>query len=634
MKLLSFYKKHLWIQVTAILSMVIIVIIGTMIILNIRNENRIVKAQLQRQGTMLAESVEGSMDDALAIGNNKAVQQQFERLKQKMPDLDIFVFDFKQVISFTTEPDAAGRSVETVLQNKAALDAVIRMLENGKAPSKPFEESIDGVPYLTITRPILNETRCHHCHGSSRKVLGGELIRTSTEKAFAAVRAARNRNIVIGAAALGVIILLIYSLFHRLVNRKIELALKATHNIGNGDFTYRCEVKGEDEVSHICARLNDMTDNLRNMFKHVLSGSEKIASSSTELFSISQQMSSGTEQTSAKANTVAAAAEEMSSNMTSVAAATEQASTNVGTVATAAEQMTGTINEIAKNTEKAQAITGEAVSQAKSASGKVDELGQAAKEISKVTETITEISEQTNLLALNATIEAARAGEAGKGFAVVANEIKELARQTASATGEIKEKIEGIQGSTEGTIGQIEQISKVINDVNEIVTTTATAVEEQSVTTKEIANNVAQASQGIAEVTENVAQSSTVAADIARDISDVNQAAGEMSNSSAQVNMSAQELSRLAARLMGMVSKFRFSDNGEKKEAENCVLLEKCGFFKKFGNNKDYTTQGFIELYCKGPKQNECVRKKYREEHGTPPSDDMMPTGEMMSQTS
>ena len=71
-----------------------------------------------------------------------------------------------------------------------------------------------------------------------------------------------------------------------------------------------------------------------------------------------------------------------------------------------------------------------------------------AQSISKVTEVITEISEQTNLLALNATIEAARAGEAGKGFAVVANEIKELAKQTAEATKEIKTKIEGIQTST------------------------------------------------------------------------------------------------------------------------------------------------------------------------------------------
>jgi methyl-accepting chemotaxis protein len=197
------------------------------------------------------------------------------------------------------------------------------------------------------------------------------------------------------------------------------------------------------------------------------------------------------------------------------------------------------------------------VVQTKSASEKVDELGNAAREIGKVVETITEISEQVNLLALNATIEAARAGEAGKGFAVVANEIKDLAKQTAEATMEIKEKIAAIQGSTDGTVSEINQISKIINDVNEIVTTIATAVEQQSVTTKEIAGNVAQASQGIQEVSENVAQSSNVAEEIAKEISDVNQSAAEMSNSSAQVNLSAEELTKMGTKLNEMVGKFR-----------------------------------------------------------------------------
>ena len=167
------------------------------------------------------------------------------------------------------------------------------------------------------------------------------------------------------------------------------------------------------------------------------------------------------------------------------------------------------------------------------------ELGRSAQDIGKVTEAINEISEQTNLLALNATIEAARAGEAGKGFAVVANEIKELAKQTA-ATQEIKEKIDGIQNSTSGTITQISSILKVINDANEIVGTIATAVEEQSVTTKEIANNVAQASSGISEVNENLASSNSAASDISNEISIVSTSIGEISISSGQVDVNAQ----------------------------------------------------------------------------------------------
>ena len=326
---------------------------------------------------------------------------------------------------------------------------------------------------------------------------------------------------------------------------------------GEGDLTVRLAVTSDDEVGELSKWFNIFMEKLHTIIKDIGGNAETLTTSSADLSGLSGKMSEGADNMSSKSNTVATAAEEMSTNINSIAAAMEEASTNISLVATAAEQMTATINEIAQNSEKARSITGSAVSKASDATQKIDELGKGAQEIGKVTETITEISEQTNLLALNATIEAARAGEAGKGFAVVANEIKELARQTAEATQDIKDRINKIQSSTSGAVTQVEGISKVINDVNEIVSTIATAVEEQSVTTKEIAGNVSQASGGIQEVSENIAQLSTVAGEIARDIVDVNQSSNDMSNSSSHVDMRSQELSKLAAQLKEMVGRFK-----------------------------------------------------------------------------
>src|SRR5437660_364847 len=75
----------------------------------------------------------------------------------------------------------------------------------------------------------------------------------------------------------------------------------------------------------------------------------------------------------------------------------------------------------------------------------MSELGAASVQISDIVKTITSVAEQTNLLALNATIEAARAGDAGKGFAVVAGEVKELSKQTKTATERINEMIANVQ---------------------------------------------------------------------------------------------------------------------------------------------------------------------------------------------
>jgi len=368
----------------------------------------------------------------------------------------------------------------------------------------------------------------------------------------------RNVNIIVtlvAALVVGVIILFAA----RTIVRPINAAVAGLKDIaqGEGDLTMRLEATTKDEVGELARWFNTFIEKLQGIIKDISSGVETLSSSSTELSAISEQMTQGIQNVSEKANTVSAAAEEMSANMNNVAAAMEQSATNTNMVATAAEEMSSTIGEIAQNAEKARNISDEASHKASNASANMDELGNAANSIGKVIETITDISEQVNLLALNATIEAARAGEAGKGFAVVANEIKELAKQTAEATGDIKEKIEGIQGTTTTTVGQIAEITQVITDVNDVVATIATAVEEQSAATKEIATNVAQASQGIQEVNENVNQSSTVSGEISSDIAGVSTSMDEMSTSSGQVNLSAQELSNLSESLKNMVEQFK-----------------------------------------------------------------------------
>jgi methyl-accepting chemotaxis protein len=385
-----------------------------------------------------------------------------------------------------------------------------------------------------------------------------QAVQSKEAEIQAAVSAQRN-SLIGTILALLILTAAVIAFISKRITRPIVTASDMLKDIaqGEGDLTRRLEVTSKDEIGAMARWFNVFVENVQRIIGSVAENARQVNAASSELKAISDQMSAGAGQTSDKANTVAVASEEMSTNMNSVAAAMEQASTNVGMVASAAEEMTATINEIARNTEKARGITGEAVSQAGNASSQVAELGTAAQEIGKVVETITEISEQVNLLALNATIEAARAGDAGKGFAVVANEIKDLARQTAAATGEIKSRVESIQNSTDGTVTEIGNISRVVNQVNEIVSSIATAVEEQSVTTNEIAGNVAQAARGIDEVNENVAQSSTVSSEITQDIAQVTQAAGEISNSSAQVSQSAESLNRLAQQLNEMVERFK-----------------------------------------------------------------------------
>ncbi len=306
------------------------------------------------------------------------------------------------------------------------------------------------------------------------------------------------------------------------------------------------------DIKYAKRSAEDRLDSLENMVSFIAEKCDALSAASQQLLGLSIETNNSADQISHKSENASADSDEVRSKTSSVAAAINDASDNVSIIAASTEEITATIQEISNNSEKAKEISNKAVSQSEFVSKKVKQLGEVAQEIGKITQVISEISEQTNLLALNATIEAARAGESGKGFTVVANEIKELARQTADATQQIRSQIKDIQDATSKSVEEIIQNVQIINEIDEIVSTITLAIDEQSKNTHEIARNVAQSSQGLTDIRESAVQTSSVAEKIAETIAEVNRDISTISNYSEQVNKSATNLSVLAKDLKEM----------------------------------------------------------------------------------
>jgi methyl-accepting chemotaxis protein len=344
----------------------------------------------------------------------------------------------------------------------------------------------------------------------------------------------RARNLVILVMLISAVVLGALSLtVTRAIVKPLAEVVRVADQVANGDLTERLEVETTDEVGQTGRALNQAFGQMGSAIKTIAENSRSLKGASEELTAVSHQMAASAEETSAQAMVVSASA--------------EQVSHNVETVATGIEEMTASIREISDNAHDAARVATEAVEEAESTAATITRLDESSARISDVTKVITSISEQTNLLALNATIEAARAGESGKGFAVVANEVKELARETASATEEIGSRVEEIQNDTGSAVTAIGRIGTIVKRIHEIQNTIASAVEEQTATTNDIIRSVTEVAGGSSEIANSISGVATGTKDTA---------AGASTAQSA-----AQELAEMATVLKKLVEKFRYDES-------------------------------------------------------------------------
>ena len=316
----------------------------------------------------------------------------------------------------------------------------------------------------------------------------------------------------------------------RVINETVQM-LEA---LARGDFTVTMTSGYQGAFARLQDSANTTVAKLTEIIAKVKLDAQTLTGSSNHLTLINQQLADTAYDNTAQAGMVSSAAEQISANIQSVA--------------TAAEQMNASFRNIAHNAGEAARVSGAAVTLAESTDATVRQLSSSSADIGDVLKVITSIAEQTNLLALNATIEAARAGEAGKGFAVVANEVKELAKETAKATDEIRQQIATIQTDSSSVVAAIAEISKIVRQISETQNTTVFVVEEQTNTINEISRSVVEAASGSAEIAQNIAQ--------------VMQGTERTQNDVSNAQTAAAELAQMATELQGLVEHLKVRETG------------------------------------------------------------------------
>jgi methyl-accepting chemotaxis protein len=217
--------------------------------------------------------------------------------------------------------------------------------------------------------------------------------------------------------------------------------------------------------------------------------SESVANAAGQLNLTALEMSRMAADAIERSELIAEAIEQVAHGSTAAAAASDEFAMSIDNVSSQA----ATAAELARFTNETAMAT----------DATMTHLTKRAESIGEVTQLIDTIAARTRLLAVNASIEAARGGEAGRGFAVVASEVKELAIQTREATGSVSSNIEDMQSRSRESAKELFDIREQIGSLENAATSIATAMDQQSQASRNLAQSIDLAASGAGEVSES-----------------------------------------------------------------------------------------------------------------------------------
>ena len=468
----------------------------------------------------ISAAIVGGMTHALSNGDKLEVREQFKSLSACLPEIEIFVYNPQKNIRFSTRPEIVGNSFDSFLGTPGLIAKNDLMLETGKAVGL-IHKCTDSTHMSGVLLPSMNSSECSRCHDPSLPVVGGIAVMVDTSHAVSALDRVKHSSLAVVSIGVSLILGVVWFVFSRLANRlslrmdDIRMDSRAVSHISG---QVRVTAVGVDDNSHgvkeLSHKVKTSEQGIRRLLEGVVNEGRRVTRGIREVNRDSKTVTQ-------KVRSMNDAISDASANIGSVARSAEGMSGAVNSAAIAMEQMYASHSEISKSSAECAMASNRASKKAELTVEIVNRLGEAAAQIGDIIELINGVAGKTNLLALNAAIEAAGAGEAGKGFAVVANEVKDLARQTAGAAGEIRRMVTTMQEQTGEAVAAIETISKVISDVDGFMNSIAASVEEQSNTTNEVTRNVGESAESAESVARNIKLAAQRLKSVSQDMSQI-----------------------------------------------------------------------------------------------------------------
>ncbi|MEC8373707.1 MAG: methyl-accepting chemotaxis protein [Pseudomonadota bacterium] len=245
------------------------------------------------------------------------------------------------------------------------------------------------------------------------------------------------RNLIVAVVGLVAAIALAV-IVTRSISKPLGRINKGLSLLSKGDLSTRLSEEGNDEFSALSAKVNSLTESLRELVGNILEQEKRLIEITKESVELGDKSLAEVDKQREQVTITSSNTKDVQDKSRSNLAQIDDAMHALKDIT---QQSTDIGHLVERNRQQVEAQA----KQADTSAQIIGRLDENSRNIGSILDVIKTIAEQTNLLALNAAIEAARAGEQGRGFAVVADEVRTLANRTHDSTEEIEQMIGNLQ---------------------------------------------------------------------------------------------------------------------------------------------------------------------------------------------
>lgn len=257
----QFIKKSIGLKALLLIAFISVLVFAVLIGVTAVRQKDSMLGQLDTSLNRVSELVKLSIDGPMLIGDDGGTKAQFAKLAERYPDTQVYITNFKNNITYSTQLDTVRKDMDSVFKNPDAVNLTERALKSKVVEGMLLEDGASS--FLVRSTSIPNEESCHHCHGASQPILGQMIVVKDVTPIVEGINSQVLETVFLSLGGLVTLIAIVFFFLRKTIIKPVVEITEASYRIAQGDLNAKFVVHSQDELGKLESNLSDMVDKLK-----------------------------------------------------------------------------------------------------------------------------------------------------------------------------------------------------------------------------------------------------------------------------------------------------------------------------------------------------------------------------------